>query len=67
MYRKSDILEVNSELYMIKRIVGGDRFQKILNKFDTDEIKRNYHCDTVMKGNNGNFYLCNKIDDAQLI
>jgi len=27
----------------------------------------NYHCETILRARDGNFYLCDKIDDAQIV
>ena len=67
MHLRSDILNVQDELYVVKRKFKVKSFQKVLDHFDTKVVCQNYHCETILKSKDGMFYLCDKIDDAQIV
>jgi hypothetical protein len=64
---KYDFITANNELYTVKRKFKIEQFQKVIDKFGPKEICENYHCDKVLKGGDGYFYLVNLVEEAQLI
>ncbi len=60
---KTQILEYNNEKYILKRTL---KESSLIQNYDSDDIKKYYFVDTVLK-RNGILYLCNKIEDAQLV
>jgi len=42
-------------------------FEKVMQHFGANEVCENYHCETVLKGKDGFYYLCDKVDDAKII
>jgi len=67
MYKRSDMLEVNGDLFVIKRKFKIDRFQRVLDTFGAKLVCENYHCEKVLRGRDGMFYLCDKVDDARIV
>ena len=66
MFNKQ-VLPVGEDLFIIKRTFKIDPFQKVLDEFGAKVVCENYHCETILKGKDGMFYLCDKIDDAQIV
>jgi len=60
---KSQILEYNNEKYVLKRTI---RESSLIKDYNVGDIKSYYFVEMVLK-KNGILYLCNKIDDAQLV
>jgi hypothetical protein len=65
MLRK--ILPVGNDLYVVKRRFKIENFEKILNHFGAQKVCDAYHCETVLRGGDGYFYLCDRVDDAKII
>tara|TARA_B110000503_G_scaffold36200_1_gene59169 strand:- start:717 stop:896 length:180 start_codon:yes stop_codon:yes gene_type:complete len=58
---------MGNEMFVIKRTFKGERFEKVMAKFPSKEICAAYHCEKILKGRDGLFYLCDKVDDAVII
>ena len=67
MYWARDMIPMNGNLFVVKRRFKHEPFQKVINHFGSSTVCENYHCETVIKGGDGFFYLCDKVDDAQLV
>lgn len=67
MYRRSDMIEAGKDLYVVKRKFKIEHFEKVMNHFGAKTICENYHCETVLRGRDGYFYLVDKVDDAQIV
>lgn len=67
MIKKSDMLEAGKDLYVVKRKFKVEYFEKVMNHFGAKTICENYHCETILRGRDGWFYLCDKVDDAQIV
>ncbi len=50
------------EAYVIKRVIP----EAQLKNPDMKILKQWFHCDTVLRAE-GNFYFCNKIEEAKII
>lgn len=61
------VLPVGEDLFIIKRTFSITRFQKVLDEFGAKVVCENYHCETILRGKDGMFYLCDKIDDARIV
>ena len=44
-----------------------ENFEKVVKHFGAKEVCDNYHCETILRGRDGYFYLCDKVDDAKII
>ena len=62
-----DMIPVGNDLFVVKRKFKQEHFKKVMDHFGANEVCRNYHCETVLKGRDGYFYLCDKVDDAEII
>ncbi len=60
---KTQILEYNNEKYVLKRTL---QESSLISNYNSEDIKEHYFVDTILK-KNGVLYLCNKIEDAQLV
>lgn len=67
MIRRSDMLEANGQLFVVKRKFKIEQFQKVLDHFGAKIVIENYHCEQILKGRDGWFYLVDKVDDAKII
>jgi len=67
MIRRSDMLEANGELYVVKRRFPIERFQKVIQHFGAKTVCEAYHCEQILKARDGHFYLVDKVDDAKII
>jgi len=65
MFRK--LLPVGNDLYVIKRKFKIEHWDKIVQHFGAKEVCEAYHCETILRGRDGYFYLCDKVDDAKII
>ena len=61
------VLPVGDELYIVKRTFPIQQFEPIIKEFGAKVVCANYHCETILRAKDGNFYLCDKIDDAQIV
>jgi hypothetical protein len=66
MFNKK-VLPVGQDLFIIKRTFKIDPFQMVLDEFGAKVVCENYNCETILRGKDGMFYLCDKIDDAKII
>ena len=67
MHKRSDMIEVGPDLYVVKRKFKIDRFQKVLDTFGSKVVCENYNCETILRAKDGMFYLCDKVDDARIV
>lgn len=67
MVRRSDMLEANGNLYVIKRRFPIDMFQRVIERFGANEVCKAYHCEQILRARDGHFYLVDKVDDAQIV
>jgi hypothetical protein len=67
MIKRSDMLPVGDELYVVKRRFEIERFQKVIEHFGVKVVCQNYHCEQILKGRDGYFYLVDRVDDAKII
>ena len=63
----NQLLPVGNDLFVIKRKFKIENFEKVLKHFGAKTVCEAYHCETVLKGRDGYFYLCDKVDDAKII
>jgi hypothetical protein len=66
MFNKQ-VLPVGDELYIVKRTFPIQQFEPIIKEFGAKVVCANYHCETILRARDGNFYLCDKVDDAQIV
>ena len=64
---KYNFIEVGSDLYVVKRKFLIEHWQKIVDKFGSNQICEAYHCEKILRGRDGYFYLVDKVDDAKII
>jgi len=65
---KYDFINANNELYIVKRKFKIDSwFDKALTQFGPNEICQAYHCDKVLRGGDGYFYLVNLVEEAKIV
>tara|TARA_R110000824_G_scaffold130195_2_gene291897 strand:+ start:1295 stop:1483 length:189 start_codon:yes stop_codon:yes gene_type:complete len=57
------ILEYNGEKYVLKRIL---KESSLVENYNAGDLKTFYFVETILR-KDGMVYLCNKIDDAQII
>jgi hypothetical protein len=63
-----NLIIINNELYQVKRTFKSDGgFNKVVESVSVEEILSNYHCDKLLRGSNGIYYLVNEIKDAEII
>ena len=61
------MLPVGNELFVVKRKFKIEQFQKVLDRFGVKVVCDNYHCEQILRGKDGYFYLVDKVDDAKII
>jgi hypothetical protein len=61
------LLPVGEDLYVIKRTFKVERLQPVIDKFGTGEICQAYHCEKILRGKDGLFYLVDRVEDAQIV
>ena len=64
---KYNFIEMGNNLFVVKRKFKIDQWQPVVDKFGSQEICKAYHCETLLKGRDGFFYLVDKVDDAKII
>ena len=57
------ILEYNGEKYVLKRIL---KESSLVENYNAGDLKAFYFVETILK-KDGMVYLCNKIEDAQIL
>jgi len=67
MVRRSDMIDANGNLFVVKRRFPIEQFQRVLDTFGAKVVCDNYHCEQILKGRDGYFYLVDKVDDAKII
>ena len=60
-------LEAGNELFVVKRRFKIEQFQKVLDRFGAKVVCDNYHCEKILRGKDGFYYLVDKVDDAKII
>ena len=60
-------LEAGNELFVVKRRFKIEQFQKVLDHFGAKVVCDNYHCEKILRGRDGFYYLVDKVDDAKII
>ena len=60
-------LEAGNELFVVKRRFKIEQFQKVLDHFGAKVVCDNYHCEKILRGKDGFYYLVDKVDDAKII
>jgi hypothetical protein len=63
----NNFLQAGNELFVVKRRFKIEQFEKVLNHFGAKVVCDNYHCEKVLRGKDGYFYLVDKVDDAQIV
>lgn len=66
MYWRREMVNVNDELYIVHRKFPIDTFQSIVDEIGRVEVCKSYHCETLLKGGDGYFYLVDKVDDLKI-
>ena len=61
------MLPVGNELFVVKRRFKIEQFQKVLDHFGAKVVCDNYHCERILRGKDGFYYLVDKVDDAKII
>jgi hypothetical protein len=67
MFYNKQFIHMGNEMFVVKRTFKGERFEKVMQKFPSKEICKAYHCEKILKGRDGLFYLCDKVDDAVIV
>lgn len=67
MYWRKEMVEVNGMLFQVLRRFPIDMFQKVIDTFSAQEVCSAYHCDKLLKGGDGFFYLVNEVKDAEIV
>ena len=60
-------IEAGNELFVVKRRFKIEQFQKVLDHFGATVVCNNYHCEKILRGKDGFYYLVDKVDDAKII
>jgi hypothetical protein len=60
-------IEAGNELFVVKRRFKIEQFQKVLDHFGAKVVCDNYHCEKILRGKDGFYYLVDKVDDAKII
>jgi len=64
---KYNFIEMGNNLFVVKRRFKIDQFEKVVKHFGAETVCDNYHCETLLRGKDGFYYLCDKVDDAKII
>ena len=67
MFYNKQFIHMGNEMFVVKRTFKGERFEKVMAKFSSREICKAYHCEKILKGRDGLFYLCDKVDDGVIV
>ena len=67
MFYNKQFIHMGNEMFVVKRTFKGERFEKVMAKFTSKEICNAYHCDKILRGKDGVFFLVDKVDDAVII
>ena len=63
----NQFLNTGNELFVVKRRFKIEQFQKVLDHFGAKVVCDNYHCERILRGKDGFYYLVDKVDDAQIV
>ena len=63
----NQFLNTGNELFVVKRRFKIEQFQKVLDHFGAKVVCDNYHCERILRGKDGFYYLVDKVDDAKII
>jgi hypothetical protein len=61
------MLDANGNLFVVKRRFPIEQFQKVLDRFGAKMVCGAYHCEQILRGRDGFYYLVDKVDDAKII
>ena len=67
MYWRREMIEVNNTLFQVLRRFPVDMFQRVIDTFSAQEVCGAYHCDKVLRGNDGFYYLVNEVKEAEIV
>ena len=67
MFYNKQFIHMGNDMFVVKRTFKGERFEKVMAKFTSKEICTAYHCDTILKGRDGVFFLVDKVEEAEVI
>tara|TARA_B110000971_G_scaffold117227_1_gene120150 strand:+ start:132 stop:341 length:210 start_codon:yes stop_codon:yes gene_type:complete len=67
MFYDKKFININNELFVIKRTFKAESFEKIVANFPSNEICDAYHCDTILRGKDGIFFLVDKVNEAIIV
>lgn len=65
MYWRKEMIEVNNVLFQVQRRFKVEQFQKVMDTFGAKQICEGYHCDKVLRGNDGFYYLVDEVKEVQ--
>ena len=65
---KYDFITINNELFVVKRKFRQDSWMDLaIQKFGVKEICEAYHCEKILRGGDGFYYLVDSVEDAKII
>lgn len=67
MFYNRQFINMGEKMFVVKRTFKVEQFQKVMDKFPTKEICAAYHCDTILKGRDGLFFLVDEVSDAVIV
>jgi hypothetical protein len=67
MYWKRDMIEANGTLFQVLKKFKIESFQPIVDTFSAQVVCEEYHCDKLLKGNDGFYYLVNEVKEAEVL
>ena len=62
-----NFIEIGSTLYVVRRTLKIEQWQQVVDKFGSTEICNAYHCEKLLRGRDGFFYLVDQVDEAKII
>jgi hypothetical protein len=67
MYWRKEMIEVNGILFQVDRKFKIEQFQKVVDNFTGQQICESYHCDKILRGGDGFFYLVNEVKEPEIL
>lgn len=65
---KYEFITINNELFVIKRKFKQDSWMdSAIKRFGVKEVCDAYHCEKILRGGDGYFYLVDLVEDAKII
>ena len=65
---RHQFIELNNELFVVKRKFRQDSWMDLaIQKFGVKEVCEAYHCERVLRGGDGYFYLVDLVEEAKII